>query len=240
MIKEDKKHIYHIAIDEFQVIAEYESTNIDASLREALQIIPNLHFLFCGSQNHLLQALFNDTKKPLFRTTEMMELHAIPYPAYMAFIQQQFAKNDKMIDEKYAHEILEWTKNHTHYVQYFCHMLFENSGGKVENYHMDLTKLNIYNEHENVYYQFKRLVTRPQWKVLCAIAHENIMRQPMSSKINEKYRLGAASTTGRSLETLLDKEMLYSKINTKGEMEYHVYDVFLMRWIQHKGFQLFN
>ena len=176
-----------------------------------------------------------DCAKPLFRTSEMMELHKIPYAPYVNFIQQHFSNEGKSISENSIHYILNWTRRHTFYTQYFCHLLFEKSTDKVESYHINSIKDHIYLENENMYYQFKRLLTYPQWKLLSAIANEGIMFKPNSTEFRNRYSLGAASTVNRSLNALIDKEMIFSVFDRDGIPQYQVYDVFLERWIVHKG-----
>jgi len=234
LIKNDSKTIYQIAIDEFQTISTYQDSTIDATIREALQTLPNVRFIFSGSQRHLLLDLFGNAKRPLFHTTELMELQPIPYPAYMEFIKNQFKKHDKIISDEHIHSILKWTKEHTYYVQYFCHHLFDKVTDKVEPHHIERIKQLIYNQNQPNYYQFRSILTSSQWKVLTAIANENILRQPNSNEIRTKYNLGAASTTASALESLVEKDMVYTKYDQDGKISYQVYDVFLSRWIAWK------
>ena len=55
-----------ISIDEFQQISNYPKTTIDATLRGLFHKMPNVHFLFSGSQRNFLLGLFSDKKKPMF------------------------------------------------------------------------------------------------------------------------------------------------------------------------------
>ena len=56
LAKADKPCI--IAIDEFQQIAKYPEKNIEALLRTHIQKINNCHFIFAGSERHMMQNLF--------------------------------------------------------------------------------------------------------------------------------------------------------------------------------------
>ena len=235
LIKEEKNKQFQIAIDEFQKVADYPFKSIDATVRGAIQTIPNLHFIFSGSQQHLLTGLFADASRPLFRTTELYELQSISYPAYLQFIQSMFTNHKKSISDQHIHQILDWTNLHTYYVQYFFHLLFVKIGKSINDRDIEKIKNHIYIENEGVYYQFKRLLTGPQWKLLSAVAHEGILTQPTSSAIREKYILGAPATVSRSLESLLEKEMIYMKMNRGGIPQYIVYDIFLSRWIVHRA-----
>ena len=235
IIKSDKRHIYQFAIDEFQQIAQYQNSKIDATIREAFQTIDNLHFIFSGSQKHMLTNLFVNTKKPLFRSTELMELKPIPYKSYSEFIAQQFRKSKKKIHKDVIHHILTWNKMHTYYVHYFCHLLYETSDKEVSIIDIERIKRRIFIEHEMLYYQIKKLLTISQWRLLSATANENVLRQPTANAIREKYSLGASSTVNRTLNYLLDNELIYEEYSPEGKVSYQVYDVFLSRWIVHKG-----
>jgi AAA+ ATPase superfamily predicted ATPase len=220
-----------LAIDEFQRIAEYPETTIDATVREAMHANPDLHIIFSGSKKHLLVDLFSDASRPLFGSTEIMHLAKIDYPSYMAFVKKHFAEVDKTIDDNQVHHILEWTKMHTYYTQYFCNLLFQHTEVTVTDTLIEVVKNLIFKSNESTYYLFRNLLTGAQWDLLKAIASEDEMHQPTSSDIRNKYALGASSTVSRSLDALLDKEMIYNNI-TSDHSSYEVYDVFLSRWLQ--------
>ncbi len=48
----------YIAIDEFQQIAEYPEKGVEALLRSYIQFLPNVHFIFAGSKQHVMQEMF--------------------------------------------------------------------------------------------------------------------------------------------------------------------------------------
>ena len=118
------KKRYQIALDEFQQIATYGDSMIDATLRGYLDKAPNVHFLFCGSRQHLLLGLFSDAKRPFFGTVEHMQLGYIDRAIYSDFIRDSFSKGGQSIDDQCINSILDWTRGHTFYTQYFCNRLF--------------------------------------------------------------------------------------------------------------------
>jgi len=220
-----------LAIDEFQRIAEFQETTIDATLREAMHANSNLHILFSGSKKHILVDLFSEASRPLFGSTEIMHLEKIDYPSYMDFVKKHFMEGGKSIDDNQIHHILDWTKMHTYYTQYFCNLLFQYSPNHVTDSNIEDIKQQIFRSNESTYYLFRNLLTSAQWDLLKAIAMENEMLQPTASDIRTKYDLGASSTVSRSLDALLEKEMIYKNV-TSEKISYEVYDVFLSRWLQ--------
>ncbi len=72
-------------------------------------------------------------------------------------------------------------------------------------------------------------------KLLTAVAKEQVLRQPLSKGIADRYGLGPPGSVSRALDTLLNEEMIYSRFDRQGQVEYLVYDVYLSRWIDYKN-----
>lgn len=89
----------------------------------------------------------------------------------------------------------------------------------------------ILKQEEVTFYQFRSLLTATQWQLLTAIAKETKVYKPHSSSFIKKYQLGTSSLVTRTMESLLNKEMVYYNSRIK-EHYYAVYDKFLMRWLQ--------
>ena len=54
-----------VAIDEFQQITKYEDSTVEATLRTYVQRTTNAHFIFSGSQRHLMDGMFISPSRPL-------------------------------------------------------------------------------------------------------------------------------------------------------------------------------
>ncbi len=226
----ESKHPIHIAIDEFQQIGQYSSTRIDATLRKYISQSDNIQMLFSGSQRHLLLSLFNDPKKPMFGSVEQMELYEIPYAKYSEFINLMFSKGGKSIDDRVIHNILKWTKSHTFYTQYICNRLYALDKDVVEE--VDLLRLQqqVFKEMQMTFLSYKNILSKNQYEVLKAIAKETSVRSVRAKAFTTKYGI-ASSTAQQSLDYLVDKEMVYEKLDENGS-EYFVYDLFLSRWLE--------
>jgi hypothetical protein len=93
-------------------------------------------------------------------------------------------------------------------------------------------KHRIMKENESNYFQYRNLITAGQWHLLKAIANEETLQQPYNKTIISQYNSGSASIVKRSLDALLQKELIYIDHSAQ-EPFYAVYDKFFMRWLQH-------
>jgi len=223
-----------IAIDEFQQILEYPEKNTDAWLRSIIQNLTNVIFLFSGSQNHLMTGLFTNPQRPFYRSTQLLHLEAIPSEVYAEFILQQFISHNKQIDKELITKILDWTQVHTYYVQVVCNRIFANSGKKVTELDFRQETQKLLSEQEIVFFQYRDLLTTPQWNLLKAIGMEPDVFAPTSMDFIKKHNLGNPATVLRSLKALETKEMIYHHLTPDGKKNFHIYDLLLKRWIETK------
>lgn len=228
---EDQNKPVVIAIDEFQQVAAYPENNTEASLRSIIQHLKNTTFIFCGSNKHLIHEMFNNAKRPFFASTQSIYMDKIDHTHYKTFILKQFKSFQKKISPEAVDFILDWTKRHTFYTQVVCNKVFfyakstEMKLGDVQ-----LICDAILKEQEGVFYQYRNLLTLSQWELMIAIAKEEKVYQPTGINFVSKYHLGNASSVRRSLNSLIDKEMVV-EINSKDAHYYSVYDCFLQRWL---------
>ena len=220
-----------LAIDEFQQIANCEEANIEAILRTMVQALKNINFIFCGSKKHLMLEIFNSAKRPFFASTLIMGITEIDREVYKPFIIKQFRNHKRTIDEESLDFILDWTLVHTYYTQVICRAIFSENIKRIA---IDIVKkvcgeqLEIL--HTN-FLQYRNLLPQKQWQVLVAMAKEEFVFEPNSQYFLNKYKLGAAATVKKSLQALIEKELICT-IESKNKIAYRVYDVFLLRWIQ--------
>lgn len=225
-IKNQKKHIV-FAIDEFQQITKYPEKNTEAILRANIQKTTNTTFIFSGSYEHILLSMFSDYGRPFYQSTELHLLEKIKEEYYIKFIKFKFEKGGKQIKEDQVERILEITRIHTYYVQFLCNRLYGLSARLITNDIIGKTLLEILNENEVVYINYRNLLTDSQWKLLEAIAKEGSATKLLSKEFIQTNKLSAASSVQTALSALINKEMIYRE----GDF-YYVYDVFLERWLE--------
>lgn len=220
-----------IAIDEFQQITAYPEKNTEALLRTHIQPLKNCSFIFCGSNHRIMTEMFNSAKRPFYGSCLNLSLDFIKEEAYAAFIQKIFRQNKRTITTEAVEYIMEFTERHTYYTQMVCNQVFASGLKKINKEDVVKTCGGILKLNENVFYQYRNLLTSAQWQLLTAIAKETRVTKPHSSAFIRKHQLGTSSLVTRGMEALLAKEMIYYNSTIK-EPYYAVYDKFLMRWLQ--------
>ncbi|WP_206081828.1 AAA family ATPase [Maribellus sediminis] len=220
------------AIDEFQQILNYPEKNVEAWLRRIIQQLKNVVFIFSGSQQHLMNEIFTNPAKPFFRSTQFLKLDKIDVEAYQAFIQSKFLENRKSILPETVAEMLEWTNVHTYYVQLLCNRVFINSGRSINTETWHAEALKILKEQEYVFFGYRDMLTKQQWNLLKAIATEGKVYNITSKDFMQNHKLGSPSTVNRSVNSLLNKELIFKEHDNDGRLYYSVYDVLFQRWIQ--------
>ncbi len=202
MIGSTVKRQVVLAIDEFQQIESYGDSLIAASLRKHLQQMPNLTFLFSGSEQHMLMELFGSPKKALFNTTQLYPLGKIDPDAYHQFIIFHFKQGLRSISSSIVDDILDWTKGHTYYTQTVCQRLYSMTSKSVEKADLERVKYQLLKEHEAVFHTYRSILSRAQWKLLSAIGQAGKVSAPTSSGFISRYNLGSHSTVRQSLRSL--------------------------------------
>lgn len=225
-LKNSEKECF-IAIDEFQQIAEYDDENVEALLRSQIQFCPNVHFIFSGSKHHLMSEMFSSVEHPFYRSTEIVNLHAITEEAYYEFANHWM----KIAEIKFPREIFsalyERLEGHTWYMQSILNRLHEMHPEEISQKHINDCILRIINSETDSYQRLFNSLTVNQNHLLTAIAQEGTAANINAGAFIGKYRLKAASSVNRALEYLLDKEFVMD--TPKG---YIVYDKFFALWLK--------
>jgi len=220
-----------IAIDEFQQITTYPEKNTEAVLRTYIQHLKNCCFIFCGSNHRIMAEIFNSAKRPFYGSCRGIALDFIDENEYGPFIKELFLKHKRKINPEAIEYILSFTERHTYYTQVLCNQIYNTGEKNIVSATVSNACAEILKQEEVTFYQFRNLLTATQWQLLTAIAKETRVYRPHSSAFIKKYELGTSSLVTRTMESLLNKEMVYYNSGIK-EPYYAVYDKFLMRWLQ--------
>jgi hypothetical protein len=221
----------YLAFDEFQSIASYEEGNAEAILRTMIQPLKNIHFIFSGSNRHMMHEIFHDSKRPFFASTRIMSLSAISDDNYSRFIGEKFAESKRKISPEAISFVLDWTRRHTYYTQSVCNTLFSTGAKEIDIQFVKAVCSEILDEQEKTFLQYRHLLTSNQWQLLMAVAKEGKVYKPQSGEFLSNHSLGTPAGSKRALDALLDKEMIYEESDSSGRY-YSVYDLFLSRWLE--------
>ncbi len=220
-----------IAIDEFQQILNYPEKNVEALLRTCIQQLKNVNFIFCGSNLTMMHQIFTHTRRPFYSSTMNLNLKRIPRDKYMAFIRHHFEKGKRKITDDVINEILDLTDSHTYYTQRLCHELYGSRNRKltIEAVRMKLGE--ILTDHENMYFQYRNLITSVQFSLMRAVAIEGRVYQPYSQLFIKTHNLGGVAGVKRALNALVEKELVFYHSNIEKPF-YEIQDKFLMHWLR--------
>ena len=106
-----------VAIDEFQQIAKYPEKNIEALLRTHIQRQDNCHFIFAGSERHMMQEMFVSSARPFYHSADILELKAIPAEIYIPFVKSHFERHNRTITASNVEKVYTLFQGHTYYIQ---------------------------------------------------------------------------------------------------------------------------
>jgi AAA+ ATPase superfamily predicted ATPase len=217
----------YIAIDEFQQITEYPETGVEGLLRSYIQFLPNVHFIFSGSKQHLMAEMFGSAKRPFYHSTEKMGLLPISQDSYFRFAEQWMNTAGKQLSAALFSQIYQRFEGHTWYVQYILNRLYGQPDKKITAETARQCVEHIILSEKEVYQQLYSLLTENQSSLLHAIASEQTVTSINSVAFIKKYNLKATSSINTALRFLIKKEYIYKSGNA-----YQVYDRFMALWLQ--------
>ncbi|MBG0858824.1 MAG: ATP-binding protein [Bacteroidales bacterium] len=220
-----------LAIDEFQQISSYPEKNMEALLRSQIQTLENVNLIFSGSSHHLLSEIFSNGKRPFFASTQFLYLKEIERNIYKDFIKIHMTRNEIKIDDEALDYIMDFSRAHTFYTQSICNRLFASGLRRISIDAVIQVCNRLLEEYEQLFLQYRNLLTPVQWNILEAIAKEGRVYKPTAKVFLEKYKIGIPANIQRGLESLLKKEMIFRE-NDKNGAYYSVYDLFLSRWLE--------
>ena len=216
-----------IAIDEFQQIAEYPETGLEASLRSYAQFCPNVHFVFSGSRQHLMSEIFDSPKRPFFRSTQKMAIGPIPEKSYYLFAADWMSKAGITLPQEVFGELYAMFEGHTWYVQNVLNHLYEYHPEQVSRQVLTDCIAEIVQSEEEDFKRHLNLLTANQCQLLRAIGRARCVAAPNAIAFIHAYGLKGASSINKALTYLLQNEYVYHS-----EKGYIVYDRFMGLWLE--------
>lgn len=218
-----------VAIDEFQQITQYGDELIEATLRTHVQYCTNTHFIFSGSQRHLMGQMFTSPARPFYQSVAIYNLPLLPEDKYTEFCERLFEERGKHVSPEVPHALYERFEGVTYYMQRVMNELFARTSTEetcTEEQIEDAIRYIILTSattYEDLMYQ----LPERQSLVLQAIAKDGKAQNLTSGKFIKRHGLLSASSVKSAVPALLDKGLITCE---KGI--YQVYDKFLEMWLQ--------
>lgn len=216
-----------VAIDEFQVIADYPEKNTEAILRTHIQRCKNTRFIYAGSQRHMMAEMFISPSRPFYQSTSMMSLAPINIDHYIEFAQGLFREYGKDIEQETIREVYERYEGVTWYVQTILNTLFAitEPGGKCLTELIETAIQQVITQQSFTYSALLYQLPSKQKEVLIAICKEGKATNITARPFLQHYHLTASTVQG-AVKGLLEKDFITQDLGT-----YSVYDKFFAMWL---------
>lgn len=217
-----------VAIDEFQQIAKYPEKNIEALLRTHIQKMSNSHFVFAGSERHMMQEMFLSAARPFYHSADMLELKAIAPEIYIPFIVGHFEKRNRRIQAGYVEKVYILFKGHTYYIQKTFNEAFSDTlEGEECTFDTLQTAIdNMLAANDTIFREILSNIPEKQKELLYAIARDGEAARITSSEFIKRHSLTSASSVQSAMKKLLEKDII-----TEINKVFSVTDKLFAMWI---------
>lgn len=227
-----KKKQIVVVFDEFQEISAL-NLPIERSLRAKIQHHDKVAYCFMGSKRHLLDELFLDKNKPLYRIAKSVPLGKIPMGKFKAFIHSRFKSVGMAIEEDLIEQILKITACHPYYTQQLCHEIFNICFSKKD---VSIITPQDIEPAKNKCISAQSYAYSTIWDGLAGKQKDLILALVLTPEANiysqeflTKYELGAPATVQTAVKALEKKGLL-----DRQNGSYSISDIFFVEWIKRK------
>lgn len=219
----------YVAFDEFQQVTSYPETTTEATLRSYIQFLPNVYFIFAGSQYHLMSDMFLSPKRPFYLAADTLTLKEIDLDEYLAFANRHFKAiglEMQRADFEYLYQLVD---GQTYYVQKILNKLYEWRLEAIDMEKVVQAVEELINLQGETFENYYMSMTENQAALLLAIARERVVKAPYAAAFLRKHVLPALSSVKMALKSLTDKQLIYKK-----QDGYIVYDRFFALWLRNR------
>lgn len=216
----------YIAFDEFQQIANYPETGTEALLRSYIQFVPNTHFIFAGSEQHLLTTMFLSPKRPFYLAAQVLTLKEIDPEKYFTFANDFFAQQHRQLPHQVFDYLYQLVDGQTWFMQALLNRLYE-SESDIDETAVNRATEQLIREQTIAFENYYAGLTANQAALLTAIAKTGIVKEPLANAFLKTYNLPSASSVRLALKALIKQQLVYS--SPEG---YLVYDRFFGLWLK--------
>lgn len=212
LAKKKKQHVI-LFLDEFQVVGEVtKNYAIEAAIREAAQKSSHVAYVFSGSNRHLMEQMFFDKKKPLYKICDHIKIERISEIEYIKYIQ--FAseiKWNKKLGNKALETIFTLSELHPYYVNKLCSQLWQFDNPPTEGDVLAVWKQFVLENKSSVERELE-LLSINQRKMLIYLATQGKVEGLYRKKISQAINV-TSSSIQRAIDPLVQKDYVIIDAN---------------------------
>lgn len=200
-----------VVLDEFQEILNIQK-GFDQQLRAIMQEQQSINYIFLGSQESMMEGIFEKKKSPFYHFGQLMRLNKIPREDFHAYISSKLPHN-------IANDILDFTKCHPYYTQQLAYHVWDiiNYEGVTENIlHETINRIITLHDldYERLWLSFKKQERRVMMTVANGNGHSLMKDHSVPT-----------STTFSTIKKLMQNGFLVK------DSTYEIEDPFFSHWI---------
>ncbi|MBQ9671354.1 MAG: ATP-binding protein [Prevotella sp.] len=113
-----------VILDEFQEVTQI-AKGLDKKLRAIMQQQNQLNYIFLGSQESMMEEIFERKKSPFYHFGTLMRLGKIPYTDFFDYITERLSPVFPSTHKSIAESILQFTGQHPYYTQQLSSQVWE-------------------------------------------------------------------------------------------------------------------
>lgn len=187
-----------LILDEFQEICTLkDSKKIEALLRSGMQAAKHVSFMMLGSRRTILRDMFEDRKRPFYKSAYIMPLPKIPEKEMVSFLVRIFKKGGVTLPLEEAQQIVNFCDSYPYYIQKLSMLFFDMKAKDTLTKSEALLVAMEAPDYENIYIN----LTMHQKRLLRAVAKAKPMNMFSNSFLVE-YHLGSQGGVQNSLAKL--------------------------------------
>lgn len=220
-----------LVMDEFQQITSltYGSTQftLEGAIRHAVERARNITYVFSGSERRLLQDMFENPDRPLYRHCEKMTLKRIESNHYQQFFDQASqARWGRAFAAELTDSILAQTVRHPYYVNALCSRIWDLPAQPTLD-EIQSTWQHLALQDEPVVSYMVRNLSATQRAMLVGIALAGSIEYPTGREFLASIRLSAS--TGNVAKDVLEENDL---IRQREDARWELVDPIMAAYIQ--------
>lgn len=198
-----------MVLDEFQQVLEYDDSHVERALRASVQQQGQVAYLFLGSRKHLIEQMFADQRRPLYRSAGHYPLGTIATAHWVPFIRTRFADADKGVADDQVEALCALAEGHPFYTQHLAHALWERTpaGEAVEDGDLEEALDLLLRRESYAFVTRWETLTKNQQRFLRGIAEAPGVA-PFSADFVQASGLKTPSNAQRAAESLLKLDLI--------------------------------
>ncbi|MBI5327042.1 MAG: ATP-binding protein [Deltaproteobacteria bacterium] len=222
-----KNALCHIVFDEFQEIVELKDAYaIEGVMRSHIQNHSNASYFFVGSRRRILSDMFNDRKRPFYKSAVNYHLSPLPMDDLISFLIERFKSQGKSCSREISQKIYDLTMGYPYYAQKLAYHTFELTDTQAADKELHGAFLRLIEEEKPLFEAIIQGLGIRQISLLTALAKEPT-QTPFAVDYMTRHNLGSVGAVQGAVKKLERLDYI-----ERIDAVYRVVDPILAVWLK--------